>query len=395
MNLGSRTSPRLTAVRAVVALTAAGAMMVPAAAFAAGGRPPGMGGGRGGGETTVVGNNLSNPVIFASNVGILGVKDDGTTGPTAAWTGLRPSTVDGVFNTTATWNGITVWPQAVEGNSWQVTWLANPGGNLTPYATIADWGDNILGSNGTVKSFATNTAIRVEVKLSPETVPAITGKYMPMVNNGLTGSSEKWAAERNSLVDIGSAYTSPNPDYAGAYGVTVFTGGAYLQLSKVKDVQGTEQDTTFPVVNYPVSVTFVPTDTESDAGGSTGGTAPMRLAGELNASGNVVYGLNLFPAQVQGMTTGYYKLTFGIAGNFTDNAAAGASLTSNATLDGVNPADASASTESGGIVPAETVPATPVIGRAWYDTASQTTSVVFQITSSSTGQRGGGSGPGA
>ncbi|HET8977550.1 MAG TPA: hypothetical protein VFN87_05280, partial [Solirubrobacteraceae bacterium] len=67
-------------------------------AFAAGGPPPGTGHGRGGGETTVFGNNLSNPVVFASNVGILGVKDDGTAGYSATWTGLRiPPTAAGQF----------------------------------------------------------------------------------------------------------------------------------------------------------------------------------------------------------------------------------------------------------------------------------------------------------
>lgn len=363
-----------------IALTTAAAVMVPAAALAAGGKPPGKGSGRGGGETTAFANNLSNPVVFASNVGILGVEANSDLWD-AAWTGVRvPPTQAGVFNQPTTFTlptgNVTVWPQAMEGNSWQATWLRNP--TVATFGTIADWGDNILGSNATVKSFATNTAIRVEVKLTPTTASAPTfdanAIYMPMVNNGLSGSAEKWAAAQDTMATISGA-TSPVT-------TTVFTGGAYIELAKVTDKAGTTVDEGFKARTYPVSVTFVSTETET--GGSTGGVAPMRLSGELNASGTVVYGLNLFPAQIP-MTAGYYRLTFGINATFDDAAAAKTGLPSLATLNGVSLADQTGTTEG-------TAAATAVIGRASYDPTAQTTSVVIQITSSATGQRGGGGG---
>ncbi len=347
--------------RALVALAVATALALPGTALAAGGRPPGTGHGRGGGSETSFGNNLSNPVVFASDVGVLGVLADSSLW-NAPWTGLRiPPTQSGQFTQPETFTlpdgNVTVWPQAMEGNSWQATWLRNSAG--TSYGTVADWGDNILGSNGAVKAFATNTAIRVEVKLTPASAPTFPegSVYMPMISNGLSGSAEKWAAQQDSMAPLPASPTT-----------TVFTGGAYLDLFKL---DATRQNPDL-VKSYPVSVTFVST-TESESGGTTGGTAPMRLAGEVNASGSVVYGLNLFPQQVP-MTPGYYMLTFGILPTFNDNAANGVTLPSNATLTDVVLSDQGA-------------------GRATF--ANGVTSVVIQITSSTTGRRGGGGGSGS
>lgn len=342
-------------VGVLVAATAVSA--VPGLASAAGGRPIGVGNGKGGGsgETTVA-NNLSNPVYFASNVGVLGLPNDNPLGPpaTATWTGLRiPSGPGGTptYNTSFDWNGTLVWPQALEGNSWQATWGTNTAPSTVQQPTVADWGDNILGTTTTLKSFALNTAIRVEIKLTPGgSNPVTSGFYQTMTSSG-TGSSEKFAADKNSMTAFGNA-SQPSE--------TVFTGGATMTLA---DITG---GTT--VRTFPVDTTFVST-TETETGGSTGGVAPMKLAGEINASGNVVYGLNLFPAQL-GMQAGHtYQLTFSINPTFNDAAAGATGLPSGATLDGVVPLDLGTY-------------------RASYSTG--TTSVQFTITSTQTGHRGGG-----
>ena len=343
-------------VGVLVAATAVSA--VPGLASAAGGRPVGVGNGRGGGsgETTVA-NNLSNPVYFASDVGVLGLPNDNPPGPpaTATWTGLRiPSGPGGTatYDTSVKWGDVLVWPQALEGNSWQATWGTNTTPSTTQQPTVADWGDNILGTTTTLKSFALNTAIRVEVKLTPSGAnPVTSGFYQTMTSSG-TGSSEKFAADKNSMTAFGNT-SQPSE--------TVFTGGATMTLADVTTAPGTV------VRTFPVDVTFVST-TETESG-STGGVAPMKLAGEVNASGNVVYGLNLFPAQLQMQAGHTYQLTFSINPTFNDAAAGKTGLSSGATLDGVVSADLGTY-------------------RASYSGGS--TSVKFTITSTQTGHRGGG-----
>ena len=122
--------------------------------------PPEGGGGGGGGKETTLGNNLSNPVVFAEGYGITGLPI--TTGAPAS-TGLRtPSTAtwptlpDFLIDPTepvVTQDGSPVYCQKT-GHVWMPQWV------LGATDAVVDWGDNL-----TSVQFTSTSIVRVETVL--------------------------------------------------------------------------------------------------------------------------------------------------------------------------------------------------------------------------------------
>ena len=363
-------------MEAGVSLVAATAMFTPVAAYARGN--PGNGGGGGGrppnAGTESVGNNLSNPVIFAEGYGITGLSSESATASPPwqqAWTGLRiPSLTNPTLATgtdgTYTAGTVTYYLQGVEQNSWQAGWVNGRG--QPAYPVYVKWGDNVLGtlapSSGGSTPWTTTSTIHLEVAMQSTT--ALPGdsllEYFPTQALYGSGSTEVYGTTGQAT---SAANVTPN----------VYSDSAYLEIRQVADAQGT------PVETAPIHV--LATWNRSVEGPSSNALIP-----EVNAGGNVDYSYNWFTGRDR-LAAGYYELTFGVANGATSPAGA-PPVPGNALIAGVV-APGATEGESGAPVACD---ATSLQIPLTCSTSANQSSVVIHLVSGTTSGGGGGRGGG-
>ena len=357
-------------MEAGVSLVAATAMFTPVAAYARGN--PGNGGGGGGrppnAGTETVGNNLSNPVIFAEGFGITGLSSaTATTGEPwqQAWTGLRIPSVTNPTLTTGT-DGTytdatgTYYLQGVEQNSWQADWVDGTGGG--PYPVNVKWGDNVLSTlsstSGGSTPWTTTSTIHLEVAMQSTTHDS-TLHYFPTQALYGSGSTEVFGTT-GQLTQV-PALINPN----------VYSDAAYLVIQQVNSA--TDQT----AVGNPIHI--LATWNRSVEGPSSNALTP-----EVNAAGNVDYSYNWFTGRDH-LSAGYYKLTFGISTPSSPAGTPSSPVTGNASIVGVL-APGATEGEVGAPVPCGTTLAIPLS----CSTSANQSSIVLHLVSGATGAGGGG-----
>ncbi len=351
------------------------ALLVPGTALARGN--PGKGGGGGGrppnAGTETVGNNLSNPAIFAEGIGITGLSSVGAD-PTLPfyeqpWTGLRipadgnptlPAGTDGTYCAVST---VPCPPdqlyylQGTELASWQASWINGTG--ASPFPVDVKWGDNLFGTPWT-----TTSTIHVEVSMTGQA--AVTDSamiYFPTLALYGTGSTETFG-------------TLGQPVPASGQFPKVYSESSYLLIQQLDANH-------VPVGTVHVLATW----NRAAEGPSTSALTP-----EVNAGGSVVYSYNWFTGRDK-LPAGWYRLTFGV-------------LSNGGTLPGITavapPGNASilgffvpSETEGGtGTISACTAPTAPLY--LGCDTAANVSTLDIQLVAGSTGggRRGSGSSSG-
>lgn len=296
-------------LQASVALLAAGAMSLPAVAGAA--NDPG-----GGGSPEAVGNNLSNPTVFAEGVGITGTSSSATDPQLEpwqqTWTGLRvpsptnptlPPGPDGTYVK----DGVTYYLQGTDLASWQAGWIN--GAASSPWTTNVKWGDNLLAPLvGNRPPWSTGSTIHIEMAMqSTSTLSAESGlSYFP--TESLSGSA---STETFGSTGVATSAVGQTP--------SVYSDAAYLTIQKLDKENGAP-------VGDPIHV--LTTWNRSGEGPSTSTLTP-----EVNAAGNVVYSYNWFTGN-DSLTEGWYRLSFGIVTS-PDNPIGTPTTLGNAAVSGV------------------------------------------------------------
>ena len=318
----------------------------PVAALAGNGRGGGDGGGGGGGgqsdagasTETSLGNNLSNPVVFAEGLGLTGLPVTDSNGAVYVNTGLRPTSSETVPPVTSvpyfypsdapeyqtTVDGVVYYKQQTP-NAWQPQWS----GKTTGVAhTTVDWSDNLVR-----QTWTTNSVVRVEVVLddlldtavvspnlpTPENLQPMTGFNMRLLEG--TGKTEMWGTDGTTA----------------AFNATVFSVCPRLQISKCQGPYDTATGTCGGT--WVMAVNLWTHD-------ALAGERSSGLSAEVNVSGKLVYGYNWMlrsmPGSIDGVPIdkgGWWRISFTIDDGSSASADGGATVACNLALDNLYPTD--------------------------------------------------------
>lgn len=241
------------------------------------------------------GNNLSNPVVFAEGIGLLGlpVTNEGVADYLA--TGFRPTaaemievdalpfdafvdpprcvTVDGV--------NVCAYPQQTE-STWQAQWIDALEELELPVLAEVDWSDNLVR-----QSWTTRSVVRVEVVLNappdfPEQFPALEGY------------------ETVYLLGQGQTELQGATGAIAEYPPTIYSVCPRLTIEKI-DGEGGEA--LYTVHDYKIADNF-------------GVDGPGGYSAEVNVAGKLIYGFNWMlrndsvPAAED--QEGWYRITFSL-----------------------------------------------------------------------------------
>lgn len=272
------------------------------------------------------GNNLSNPVVFAEGIGLLGLpvtfdgeKDYAATGfrPTAAEMvdiDELPLFIDPPFCIDVDGSEVCAYPQQSE-STWQADWLdATQVGQPNLVWTEVDWSDNLVR-----QSWTTTSVVRVEVVLnalpeSPEgTLPVVPMEGYEMVYLLGQGQTELQGA------------TGETFDYIP----TVYSVCPRLRIYKLEtDENGVPVGVLEPPLHdYKIADNF-------------GVDGPGGYSAEVNVAGKLIYGFNWMlrqdPLPPDGVKEGWHRIVFSLE----EQAAIGdQTVPCNTVLGALNPGD--------------------------------------------------------
>lgn len=240
----------------------------------------------GGGHEEGLGNNLSNPVVFAEGIGITGL-------PVGQDPGLRPTVEENipVSGTAAFWySGNTPDYQGIyftqkSQNVWRAEWLDGSGGLQD---VSLDWGDNIESH-----TWNSHSMIRIETVLYSATVAPLTGFNMVYLSG--QGPTELQGADGTTAL----------------FTPTVFAVTPRLTIQRLDDT------TREPI---PGAIAF-----DGTVGAKLGEDGPGGYGAEVNVGGKVIYGYNFIirdltlPLPEGVHKYGWWRITFSLEPSVTVN----------------------------------------------------------------------------
>ena len=290
------------------------------------------------GEATTLGNNLSNPVIFAEGIGVTGLA-------VATDAGLRPTAAEGITVdqlpfwysgnvSDYTLNNVNYFLQQ-GANTWQAEWVDEGAGAMQQVEV--DWGDNLSATQ-----FNSHQNIRIEVVLYDKSGRTLKGFNMAALYG--TGETEMQGTDRTM----------------GDFTPSVYAVTPRLIIQKLNDQTMQVVETVFDGAIHE----------------GFGGDGPGAFSAEVNVGGRLGYGYNLL---LQNVTLtdptihkyGWWRITFTLDDQASVN---GQPIGRHLDMTSMAPA-------SGQFMPQ-------------FDAATQTTWIDINIKQASGGGGGGGGGGG-
>jgi uncharacterized protein YjdB len=288
------------------------------------------------GEVSTLGNNLSNPVIFAEGIGVTGLA-------VATDPGLRPTAAEGITVdqlpfwysgnvSDYTLNNVNYFLQQ-GANTWQAEWVDEGAGAMQQVEV--DWGDNLSATQ-----FNSHQNIRIEVVLYDKSLRTLKGFNMAALYG--TGETEMQGTDGTM----------------GDFTPTVYAVTPRLIIQKLNDQTMQVVETVFDGAIHE----------------GFGGDGPGAFSAEVNVGGRLGYGYNLL---LQNVTLtdptihkyGWWRITFTLDAQANVN---GQQIGRHLDMTSMAPA-------SGQFLPQ-------------FDAATQTTWIDINIKQASGGGGGGGGG---